>query len=175
MTISPPILRLGLFALCGALAGCASSALPPEATPVPLVSFGDIETDASGRCFATEIRPQQFRSVTQQVLVVPEERDRNNVLINAAIYRNESRQERVPTAPGMRFETLCPPLFTAERVATLQRALAARGAYAGTVSGQLDAATQAAIQRFQIPTGLNSPHLAIATARSLGLISVTDG
>ena len=70
----------------------------------------------------------------------------------------------------MLFETICPPGFTEEFVASLQRALAARGHYDGPVHGTLDAATGRAVQDFQRGNGPDSPLLAIDSARLLGLV-----
>ncbi|MFC6759366.1 peptidoglycan-binding domain-containing protein [Sulfitobacter porphyrae] len=57
-------------------------------------------------------------------------------------------------------------------MASLQRALSARGLYAQQITGTLDDATRAAVQRYQKPTGPDSGVLSLETARSLGLIAV---
>jgi hypothetical protein len=67
------------------------------------------------------------------------------------------------------FETPCAYEMTPELIASLQRALAARGAYAGNDSGLLDAGTRAALRDWQRPRGIDSGVLAMATARELGL------
>jgi peptidoglycan hydrolase-like protein with peptidoglycan-binding domain len=61
--------------------------------------------------------------------------------------------------------------MTPDILASLQRALAVRGLYTGPINGQADAATSAAVQRYQAETGLDSPVLSLASARSLGLIA----
>jgi hypothetical protein len=53
----------------------------------------------------------------------------------------------------------------------MRAALAARSLYDGPVSGRIDTATSAAVQRYQAGTGLDSPILSLAAARGLGLIA----
>lgn len=72
------------------------------------------------------------------------------------------------------FETLCPPFFTSEFVETLQRALAARGAYSGVITGILDDPTRAALREFQRQDGPDSELLWIGTARRLGLVRLSE-
>lgn len=69
-----------------------------------------------------------------------------------------------------RVETPCAYELTEEFVTDLQRALAARQAYDGPVTGRLDAPTRAALQGWQAAQGHDTDILLIATARSFGLI-----
>jgi len=62
-------------------------------------------------------------------------------------------------------------VLTPDFVASLQRALAARGIYAGVVNGQMDAPTRRAIRRYQKPKGPDSDVLSLATAQELGLVT----
>ncbi|QOL83166.1 hypothetical protein F3W81_09745 [Pseudooceanicola spongiae] len=62
--------------------------------------------------------------------------------------------------------------MTPARIASLQRALAARGLYAGSISGQMNSATQDAVQAYQAPLGLDSRQLSLAAARQMGLIDI---
>lgn len=57
-------------------------------------------------------------------------------------------------------------------LASLQRALKARGLYLGEVTGEWNAATAEGVRRFQAERGLDSPRLSLAAARELGLIAV---
>lgn len=74
------------------------------------------------------------------------------------------------TTGEVRFETLCPPAYTQDFTESLQRALAARGVYRGHITGEMDAATQGAILRWQAERGLASGILALETARAFGLV-----
>lgn len=153
-------------------AGCSTS---PPVDPDPqaaLFSFGEIETAADGRCFGNTRGTDSFETVVNQVEVLPENRTASGTLINPAIMRNEATRIRVPSEETVRFETICPPRYTEPFVLSLQRALAARGAYNGAINGQLDAETSRAIQLFQLTRGINSALLATATAQELGLIVV---
>lgn len=156
------------------LAACQQSALPapPEtSTPGTVISLGAIETDATGRCFARMAGPVQTTIVTELVEVMPAERDRNGVVTSPAIFRNVTRPQTVQTGPGARFETLCPQRLTADFVATLQRALIVRRAFAGPVTGNYDDATSLAVQQFQRNQGIDSPLLSIDVARQFGLVA----
>lgn len=72
------------------------------------------------------------------------------------------------------FPALCPAEMTPELVATLQRALAARGLYRGPATGRLDGATRTAIAAWQAPRGLDSTTLSTRAAQELGLIPWLD-
>ena len=56
-------------------------------------------------------------------------------------------------------------------VASLQRALKARGFYLQPLTGVLDAHTSEAVRRFQADRGLDSLRLSLAAARELGIVS----
>jgi hypothetical protein len=73
------------------------------------------------------------------------------------------------------FRTLCPEETDAAFVASLQRALAARGFYRGAVTGRFDDATRIAIADYQRPLGLRSGVPSVAAARTLGLEVWTPG
>lgn len=73
---------------------------------------------------------------------------------------------------GLWVETPCDTNLTPDFQASLQRALQARGLYAGPITGQMDAGTEAAIRAFQAPLGLDSPILSLAAAERLGLVAV---
>ncbi len=62
--------------------------------------------------------------------------------------------------------------MTPDFIASVQRALAARNIYDGTITGRRDSATQSAIRTFQEPDGILSADLSLASARALGLVTV---
>jgi hypothetical protein len=68
-------------------------------------------------------------------------------------------------------ELVCPEDQTPEFVATLQRALAARGDYAGEITGKIGPQTEAAIARYQARSGTGGTALSTESAARLGLIS----
>lgn len=168
--------RLFTLVSCAALLGCA---MPQAAPPDPasdLITLGAIETSADGVCFARNAA--ETRTVTEDVLieVVPAVKDRNGVVTSPAVFRNVTRPQTIVTGEGARFETVCPPLLSEAFVTTLQRALRTRDAYSGDLNGHYDTATGLAVQRFQRDQGFDSPYLAVATARQLGILAVArDG
>ena len=156
-----------------ALAGCSGSGVEGRGTE--LIALGEIETDRDGRCFARTAPPTQTEVVTELVEVEPARTDANGVVITPAIFRNITRPVTRPVGDGARFEAVCPQVYTAEMVETLQRALIVRRAYGGPVNGVLDAATRAAVRAFQLEDGLDSPVLAVRVAQDLGIVAVPRG
>jgi len=69
------------------------------------------------------------------------------------------------------YQTPCPDALDMDFIATLQRALKARGLYDGEIDGSLGTGTRKAIQTYQAAHGLDSDVLALDTARQLGLIA----
>lgn len=126
----------------------------------------------AGSCWETEITPARIATITQQQIVTPPEIDENGQIIRPATLRTLTRQEVVQPRRETWFETLCPAELSPDLIATLQRALRARGYHATQVTGQLDPATKEAILRYQRKQGLDSSTLSLENARKLGLISV---
>jgi peptidoglycan hydrolase-like protein with peptidoglycan-binding domain len=62
--------------------------------------------------------------------------------------------------------------MTPEFISSVQRALEARGYFTGTISGEMDPATTAAVRKYQKERGLESAQISLETARALGLIAV---
>lgn len=78
-----------------------------------------------------------------------------------------------PTTPGtIHFRVPCPEVMTPEFLASLQRALQARGFFRGAVTGAMDAPTQQAVRAYQQSLGIDLPILTLAAAQSLGLLPV---
>lgn len=131
---------------------------------------------APGACWHGAERPALFETVTEQLLVSPERRDATGALVAPAVFRTETRQSEVRPRQPVWFEVPCPddgagdPVF----VASLQRALKARGFYDGPVSGMMNAETDTAVLRYQGANGLDNAVLSMAAARALGLVKVTD-
>lgn len=145
---------------------------PDRANADEIISLGAIETSTNGACFATAAGATQTVVIEDVIEVAPEIKDRNGVVISPAVYRNITRPATNTVGEGNRFETVCPPAFTTAFVATLQRAMITRRVYSGQVTGQYDTATGIAVQRFQRDQGIDSPYLAVSTARQLGILAV---
>ena len=165
------------------IAPCLAVVLATNCTPIDspagppndlTVSAGDFVTDDMGRCFTRQAGRTQTEIVNQLVEVVPAQKDQNGVVINPAVFRNVTRPRAVQVAEGAQFEAVCPQRYTADFVATLQRALIVRRAYDGSVTGVYDAATIAAVTQFQRKMGIDSPMLAVIVAQDLGIIAVAQ-
>ncbi|PKP71622.1 MAG: peptidoglycan-binding protein [Alphaproteobacteria bacterium HGW-Alphaproteobacteria-4] len=164
-------------ALCALalVAACTPEPPLPQAAPAPTLA-GEISLraprPAEGACWAHQIRPAVIETVTEQVQVRPEQRDPSTgAVTRAASFRTETRQQIVSDQIPIWFRTLCDEQMTPDFIASLQRALRARGLYRGLASGDLDSATIRALGAYQTPRGLPSATLALATARELGLIA----
>lgn len=159
------------FALASGLAGCNLAGLPLAPVEADLrreTLRGDKPTGPDGACWASDETPAVIETVTEQIAEAATDK-------TDAGYRTETRQEIVQPREKIWFRTPCNDALTPDVVATLQRALAARGIYRGDINGVLDPATQAAIRVFQAPRGLNSDHLSLTAARELGVIASDFG
>ncbi|SEW22155.1 Putative peptidoglycan binding domain-containing protein [Cognatiyoonia koreensis] len=162
---------LGVIALtaCGPQPGVEQ---PTQSSADEVITLGAIETSTSGACFAKTAGPTETVVIEELLEVAPAVKDRNGVVVSPAVFRNVSRPATNTVGDGERFETVCPPALTPAFVATLQRAMITRRAYSGAVNGQYDTATGLAVQRFQREQGIDSPYLAVSTARQLGVLAV---
>lgn len=160
-----------LLLASGLLAACDTA--PSNSEPEPFETRTTAPPGAApGSCWGKDITPAVVETVTEQVLLRPAETHPDGRIARPATYKTETRQKIVQERAEAWFETPCAEVLTPEFVASLQRALRARGYYRGPISGQMDARTRAAIRRYQAPQGLNSAILSIATARKLGLVAV---
>ncbi len=124
-------------------------------------------------CYGREIVPAVIETVTEQIMVEPEQLDRNGNVRRPAVFVTATEQRIVEDREETWFETPCAIEGNPEYIATLQRALSARGHYAGRAHGVMDRATITGIRAYQQPQGLDSGVLSLAAARQLGL-SVWD-
>jgi hypothetical protein len=127
-----------------------------------------------GACWQADIRPAVIETVTEQVVARPEARSADGT-VTPALYATETRQRIVQDRGTVWFRTPCATELTPEFIATVQRALKARGLYLLPLTGSLDAPTRDAIRRFQRARGLDSDHLSLAAARDLGIVAADLG
>jgi len=120
-------------------------------------------------CWASDTTPAVIDTYTEHVLLRPEKRDAAGQMISPAIFRTETKQEIVQDRQEVWFRAPCPADMTLDFVATVQRALKARGLYLAPLTGEFNAATRRAIRQYQSPLGLDSERLSLAAARSLGV------
>ncbi len=128
-----------------------------------------------GSCWDRDILPTVIETVTEQVLVEPETRADDGTVLTAAVYRTESSQEIVQERGQVWFRAPCMAALDVDFIATLQRALKARGLYLLPLTGVYDAATSEAVRRYQAMRGFDSPRLTLAAARELGIVAADLG
>ncbi len=125
-----------------------------------------------GACWDKDTTPAVIETVTEQVIVSPEVRDAAGQITAPATFRSETAQHMVQDRQEVWFRAPCPEQMDVAFLASLQRALKARGLFGAAISGSYDAATAEAVRRFQAERGLDSPRLSLAAAKELGLIAV---
>jgi hypothetical protein len=125
-----------------------------------------------GTCRARDVTPAVYEQVMGEVQVVQAEIAPDGTVIRPPIYRRGPVPRIVRERSEITFEAPCPDQMTSDFIASLQRAMAARGYFSGNVTSLLDAPTTAAIRRYQSDRGLQSAQLSLETARSLGLVAV---
>ncbi|MEO8241126.1 MAG: peptidoglycan-binding domain-containing protein [bacterium] len=165
---------MGLAVMAG-LAACDSP------IPVAAPSGIDLSTEAvhvkgngpppgpEGTCWAHDRIPAVFETETEQSLVSAEVLDADGAVVSPATYRSVAKLRMVHDNDDIWFKAPCPDLITVDFLATLQRALKARGYYTLPLTGEMDAATTEAVRTYQADHGLDSPELSLAAARQLGL------
>ncbi len=179
--------KLILLAALGGLSACVTSA--PDDTGFTSVIEPTTHSGAAGvqvmrgigppdanpsSCYGREIEPAVIETVTEQIMVEPEQLDRNGNVRRPAVFVTSTEQRIVEDRTETWFETPCAmQIADPDYIATLQRALEARGHYSGSITGVLDRATVRAVRAYQAPQGLDSGVLSLAAARQLGL-SVWD-
>lgn len=158
--------RLQIIALALGVAGCS-----PTIDPTAKISLIDTDKDIpTGACTATDRTPAVIETRIEDVLVSPAVIGDDGTVIKPAVFRTDTRQLIVQERQDIRFETPCPPVLDQDFLASLQRALKARGHYQGPINGRMDGDTRRAIRSYQAVSGLQSDILSMDAARRLGLL-----
>ena len=126
---------------------------------------------ADGACWARDITPAIIETVTEHRMIQPAEVDANGHVRAPASFRTVTEQRIVQDREEVWFRTPCPADMSLTFIATLQRALKARGYYRPALTGMMDAATRTAIRHYQEPRGLDSDLLSLVAARDLGIVA----
>jgi peptidoglycan hydrolase-like protein with peptidoglycan-binding domain len=130
-----------------------------------LPAEGDAPPEApEGACWARDTIPAVIETQMVQVMTGPSGAD------GSTGFRSTTEQKIVQDRRDVWFRTPCPGDFTISFIASLQRALKARGFFDAPVTGTLDEATGQAIRQYQAPLGLDSAVLSLQAARDLGLV-----
>ena len=161
--------------LAMAVAACTPTLPQPADTDLAatlLPRFGDTPpADPPDACWFAAVTPAVIETRTEQVLDRAERRATDGRLIPPAAFRTLTRQVIVADRREVWAEIPCPDRLTSEMVATLQRALKARGLYLLPLTGAMDGPTRAALRAWQAPRGFDSDVLTMAAARALGVIA----
>jgi putative peptidoglycan binding protein len=169
----------------GMLLGAALMLAACLATPGPETTRADLGDEVvitdftlgppgarPGACYGKDVTPAVIEQVTEKVLVAEPQIGPEGNIITPAKYEEKVSHQVVKGREEIFFETPCPPRWTPDFIASVQRALSARGIFGGAVTGTLDASTRTAIRTFQLKDGLNSAILSTESARALGLVEV---
>ncbi len=167
----------GVLVLLLGLAACGPTVIPAAPGRADLGAGLVRPSGASGppkgpegACWTSDLSPAVIETVTEQVVDRPEKRDASGNVTQAASFRTETRQQMVRERSEVWFRVPCPDVMDVDFVATLQRALKARGYYRLPLSGVMDAATRDAIRRFQSERGLDIETLSLGAAQELGIV-----
>ena len=157
------------------LAGCASIGLPDvarmaEPAPVKTRAAPPPGSDPNA-CYGQDATPAVVETVTEQIMLQPASISTDGKTLYPAIYKTETRQAIIVPRRELWFETPCEREMTPEFIATLQRALKARGFYRSAITGEMTPRTRRAVRAFQKPQGLDSAILSTVAAKKLGLVS----
>lgn len=125
-----------------------------------------------GACYGRVISPATIEIVTRHILVRAATYRADGSLLAPAVYRTETEQRIVTKRQNNWFRAPCKRDMVGDFAASVQRALRARGLYRGRITGKINRRTRRAIRRYQVPLGLDSGTLSLASARKLGLVAV---
>ena len=164
-----PALVLAALVLTACAAGVQTPGTANLGAEALVWTPGTQPTAKPGECWGSDVTPAVIETITEQDIISPEVRDEAGNVITPATYRSTTRQRMVQDRTEVWFRTPCPEEQTPEFIASLQRALKARGLYLRPLSGEMDSYTAESVRRFQAARGLDSPVLSLAAAKDLGL------
>ncbi|WP_102108868.1 peptidoglycan-binding domain-containing protein [Oceaniglobus roseus] len=159
------------------LAGCVASApdvarfVEPQIAPA---EAAEATGDAATGCFDTVTIPAVVETRTEHILAAPDASSAAAEADAPARYETVTETRILQDRREIVLQTVCAHEQTPAFIASLQRALQVRGHYTGAVTGEMDAATRAAVRRYQGQQGLNASALSLAGAKRLGLAVYTE-
>lgn len=165
-----PIMRRVVLGLV-TMAACAPALPSPQVADLraALVTSPQPAVAPDGSCWGSDTVPAVIETETVQDMLRPEERAADGSLVRAAVFRTRVEQRIVGDRQEVWFRVPCPAERTVAFIATLQRALKARGYFPGAVTGVYDAGTAAAVRQYQAARGFDSDELTLAAAQSMGV------
>ncbi|MEO1777486.1 MAG: peptidoglycan-binding domain-containing protein [Pseudomonadota bacterium] len=154
------------------LAACAGVDTPTRSNIDPVSLASAPPGAAPGTCWDKTVAPAVVETQSRRVELQPAQISSDGRVQSPPIYKTEAQQIVVQPRRENWFEIPCTAVLTPDFVASLQRALQARGYYNGPATGEIDLRTRQAIHRYQRSEGFDNPTLTVAAARKLGLIAV---
>lgn len=155
-----------------ALSACAENAVVTSANIGPISVANSPPEAMPGTCWGKNVSPAIVETITHKVLLQPAQISSDGRVQVPPIYKTEDVQHVAHPRKENWFEVPCEAQMTPEFIASVQRALEARGHYSGPITGEMDSRTRAAVRRYQRSEGFDSAILTVAAARNLGLIAV---
>ncbi|MFQ3183348.1 MAG: hypothetical protein ACI901_000441 [Octadecabacter sp.] len=123
-------------------------------------------------CFDSSTTPAIIETVTEQVMLQSASMLSDDIVTPPTAFRTVTRQQIMRERRKVEFEIPCKAIMTPQLIASVQRALIARGYYNGPINGIIDSRTKDAIERFQTAQGyVQTSMLTLQTARILGLVA----
>ncbi|GGX54727.1 hypothetical protein GCM10007385_23800 [Tateyamaria omphalii] len=157
------------------VAACADDGTVTSSSNVDPISLATAPPGAApDTCWDKTVSPAVVETVTRKVQLQPAQVSSDGRIQSPPIYKTETSQQVVQPRRETWYEIICEADITPDFIASVQRALEARGFYTGRITGEMDARTRAAVGRYQASEGLDSKTLSIAAARKLGLITVAN-
>lgn len=159
---------IGSVVLVLSLAACETEQPAEEAPETGVIRAGATPDDP---CIATDVSPALIETESVQVLDTEEVLAADGTVITPAVYHSKFSPKIIRDREIIEFEAVCDAEESPEFVATLQRALKARGHLDGDITGKMDSRTKRSVRSYQSSQGLNSDILSLETARDLGLVA----
>lgn len=159
---------------CAALAACQTGphvAQPVQGQQIEVLRLADGQTPpkTAGSCWASDTAPAVIETITQHTQSRPERRNSAGAIVQSAQFETTTAQRMVQDRQTVWFAAPCPGDMTVAFVASVQRALKARGEFSAPITGAWDSATLTALRRYQRARGLDSAHISLQVAREFGL------
>ena len=143
---------IGLLAAC-VLAACdgpphLAGPLPALTEPALVQTYETAPPGApAGSCWGKEITPAVIETVTDRLLLQPAEVLDDGTVVSEPVYKLETRQAIVRERRELWFQTPCEAQLTPDFIASLQRALMARGVSAPGLASRARRAPRSARRR----------------------------
>ncbi|MDE0967947.1 MAG: peptidoglycan-binding domain-containing protein [Octadecabacter sp.] len=156
------------------LSACTNTEQVTQAEDTSIGSLANplIVDPTKNACFDSATTPAIIETVTEQIMLKSLSIRGDSTVVPPAAFHTVTRQKIMRERREVEFEIPCRAIMTPQLIASVQRALIARGYYNGAINGVVDQYTSSAIERFQTAQGyVHTSTLTLQTARALGLVA----